>query len=148
MILGVLAAAGNALLRAIWRVGAPWAQEVPMVLCGIVTLIACVMAYRASIDKHIRVEIFLKNMTPKQRNWLEIIGIFTCLLPWMVLLVWGTLGSPMAFVRFAWITQETSENVGGMPMIYLYKACLAAFPIAFISVGLVRAWQSFKEIAK
>ena len=87
-------------------------------------------AYTLKSDEHVRVDIFYKSFSPKQKSWVNIIGAVFFALPVCIFLLMVT-GD---FVSSAWSVKEISRDAGGLPYpaIPLLKSMLLIMPLLII----------------
>jgi len=116
-------------LRYIFDAGLIWLQESVVWMHGFVFMVGA--AYTLQQEEHVRVDIFYREMSPKGRAWVDLIGISVFLLPLCALLGWKAFD----YVAVSWQLQEASRESGGLPypLIPLLKSILVVMPI---TVGL------------
>jgi len=116
-------------LRYIFDAGLIWLQESVVWMHGFVFMVGA--AYTLQQEEHVRVDIFYREMGPRGRAWVDLIGISVFLLPLCALLGWKSFD----YVAVSWQLQEASRESGGLPypLIPLLKSILVVMPI---TVGL------------
>ncbi len=116
-------------LRYVFDAGLIWLQESVVWMHGFVFMVGA--AYTLQQEEHVRVDIFYREMSPKRRAWVDLIGVAVFLLPLCVLLGWKAFD----YVAVSWQLQEASRESGGLPypLIPLLKSILVVMPI---TVGL------------
>ena len=116
-------------LRYVFDAGLIWLQESVVWMHGFVFMVGA--AYTLQQEEHVRVDIFYREMSPKRRAWVDLIGVSIFLLPLCALLGWKAFD----YVAVSWQLQEASRESGGLayPLIPLLKSMLVVMPI---SVGL------------
>ena len=116
-------------LRYIFDAGLIWLQESVVWMHGFVFMVGA--AYTLQQEEHVRVDIFYREMSPRGRAWVDLIGISVFLLPLCALLGWKAFD----YVAVSWQLQEASRESGGLPypLISLLKSILVVMPI---TVGL------------
>ncbi len=95
-------------------------------------------AYALKHDRHVRVDVFYQNFSPKQQAWVNLIGTLLFLLPFCFVVV----RESWQFAVNAWAIQEGSPDPGGLPARYVVKA---AIPLGFLLLllqGLSLLFQS------
>ena len=105
-------------------------QETLLYLHGV--LIAGGMGYTLTQDSHVRLDIFRKRMSPKLRLWIDRLGVSFFLLPFCALIIW----SSWDYVADAWAIREKSSEAGGLPVVYVQKSLLLAFPVLLALAGI------------
>lgn len=116
-------------LRYVFDAGLIWLQESVVWMHGFVFMVGA--AYTLQQEEHVRVDIFYREMSPRRRAWVDLIGVTVFLLPLCALLGWKAFD----YVAVSWQLQEASRESGGLPypLIPLLKSILVVMPI---TVGL------------
>lgn len=100
--------------------------------------------YTLRHNRHVRVDVFYHNFSPKQKAWVDLIGSLIFLIPFAILVIvtsWNfTIGS--------YQIGETSPDPGGLPARYILKACLPLGAILLLLQGISLALKSLVEIKK
>ena len=81
-----------------------WMQDLYVWLSG--AMFMALSAYALMRDEHVRVDIFYRRVSNRQKAWHDLFGVLTCLLPFC-LLVW-TYALP--YVQRAWRLHEGSPQ--------------------------------------
>ena len=112
-------------LRYVFDVGLIWLQESVVWMHGFVFMVGA--AYTLQQEQHVRVDIFYREMNPRGRAWVDLIGVAVFLLPLCVLLGWRAFD----YVAMSWQLQEASRESGGLPypFIPLLKSILVIMPV-------------------
>lgn len=112
-------------LRYVFDVGLIWLQESVVWMHGFVFMVGA--AYTLQQEEHVRVDIFYREMSPKHRAWVDLIGVAVFLLPLCALLGWKAFD----YVAVSWQLQEASRESGGLPypLIPLLKSILVVMPL-------------------
>jgi len=103
-------------------------------------LFMCGIAYTLQQDKHVRIDIFYRSMNEKHKALVNLIGSLLFLLPLCILLIIFNT----QYVIFSW--DETTNEPGGLPYLYLIKCFLVIMPILLSIQGianLIRSSQVF-----
>jgi TRAP-type mannitol/chloroaromatic compound transport system permease small subunit len=90
------------------------------------------VAYALKAGAHVRVDIFYRHFTTRQRAWVNALGGIVFLLPLCALIVavsWG-------YVADAWVIRESSPEPGGIPFLYLLKTLLPLMAINLAIAGI------------
>lgn len=80
-------------------------------------------------NAHVRVDIFYQRLTPKQKAWIDLVGVLFFLLPGCYLVIATSWG----FTWNSWMIRETSPDPGGIPARYILKATI---PLGFVFIAL------------
>jgi TRAP-type mannitol/chloroaromatic compound transport system permease small subunit len=122
VLAAVLISAGNAVLRKLFNVGSNAYLELQWYLFAAVFLLGA--GYTFLRNAHVRIDFVSTRLSPRARNWVDILGIVIFLLPLTVLLI--RLSWPL--VVNAWVSGEMSQNAGGLvrwPVLALLPAGMA-----------------------
>ena len=98
---------------------------------GLVYLHACVFLMGAGValgrDSHVRVDIFYQKMSPRNRDWVNALGIIVFLLPVSVII--GL--SSWSYVQESWAIREVSPEPGGIPAVFVLKTLI---PVSMLTL--------------
>ena len=89
------------------------------------------VAYALYSGAHVRVDIFYRDFTARQKAWVNALGGLVFLLPLCVVVVvlsWG-------YVADSWAVRESSPEPGGIPFLYLLKSLLPLMAINLAIAG-------------
>jgi TRAP-type mannitol/chloroaromatic compound transport system permease small subunit len=116
------------ILRYVFNIGSIWMQESLVWMHSAIFLLGA--AYTLKLDEHVRVDIFYRSFSPKQKSWVNIIGAIFFALPVCIFLLIVT-GD---FVSSSWLVKEISRDAGGLlyPAIPLLKSMLLIMPLLII----------------
>lgn len=141
LIAAVLVCFVNVVLRYVFGVAFIWMQDVYVWLNGIGFTLAA--AFTLMADAHVRVDLFYRTADPRTKAKVEILGVVVFLLP-MLAVIW-VYAWPA--VRLAWMFGEGSQNIGGLPGLYLLKSCLLGFCATLALQGLAQATKAVLLLA-
>jgi len=84
-------------------------------------------AYTLHDEEHVRVDVFYRDMSPRRRAWVDLLGVLFFLLPVCVFLAWNSWD----FVVQSWRIGESSREPGGLPypFVPLLKSVLLLMPV-------------------
>ncbi len=116
--------------RYAFRSGFVWMQELYVWTYGLSFMLGAGYAFLAG--RHVSVDIFSATWTPKFKAKMEILCSIVFLFPWLIITGYYTWGYFLASVRLL----ETSQQVGGMPGLYVLKGAILAFCILMGMQGL------------
>jgi TRAP-type mannitol/chloroaromatic compound transport system permease small subunit len=122
-------------LRYGWGVGAIAAQEGVLYLHSALFLLG--ISWTLAADGHVRVDIFYREFSGRQKAWVDALGHTIFTLPLCVLIgitSWG-------YVAESWSIAEVSPEPGGIPAVFLLKSLIP------IMTGLLFL-QACSEIVK
>ncbi len=78
------------------------------------------LAYTASVDGHVRVDILYRRMPAWQQDWVNLIGACLFLLPFALFMLLASWSGAWQ----SWAMREGSINPGGLPFVYVLKALI------------------------
>ncbi|MDQ3445236.1 MAG: TRAP transporter small permease subunit [Pseudomonadota bacterium] len=122
VLAAVLISAGNAVLRKVFNVGSNAYLELQWYLFAAVFLLGA--GYTFLRNAHVRIDFVSTRLSPRARNWVDILGIVVFLMPLCLILI--TLSWPL--IVNAWVSGEMSQNAGGLvrwPVYFLLPAGMA-----------------------
>jgi len=96
-------------------------------------------AYTLQKDGHVRVDVLQSRLSPKQKAWIDLVGIVVFMIPFCAMVFWLSL----PWVHSSWHLLETSSNPGGLPR-YPIKTVV---PVAFVLLLLQGVSQLIKAVA-
>jgi TRAP-type mannitol/chloroaromatic compound transport system permease small subunit len=131
-------------MRYVFGAGLIWLQESLGWMHAVVFMLGA--AYTLQQEEHVRVDIFYRKMTDKQRAWVDFLGVIIFVFPMCAFFVFASID----YVSAAWAIREVSRNSGGLPypFIPLLKSVLVAMPVLVTIQGLsmmLRALQIIRE---
>lgn len=137
-----LISAYNAIMR--WLGGILKAQltsnsfiELQWYLFGIMFLLAA--AYVLKNNGHVRIDLLYSKYSPQTQSWVDVIGFFVALLPFMGFLAY----SGYHFAAASWRILEKSPDPGGLP----YYPIKALIPIAAALIVVQGVSEVIKRVA-
>jgi len=125
-------------MRYVFGVGLIWLQESIIWMHAFVFMMGA--AYTLQQEEHVRVDIFYRNMSPKHKARVDLIGTVLFLLPLCLFLTWKASD----FVAVSWKLEEASRESGGLPypLIPLLKTILVVMPVSVALQGISLAMRS------
>jgi len=122
VLAAVLISAGNAVMRKAFNIGSNAYLELQWYLFAAVFLLGA--GYTFLRNAHVRIDFVSTRLSPRARNWVDILGIVVFLMPLCLILI--TLSWPL--IVNAWVSGEMSQNAGGLvrwPVYFLLPAGMA-----------------------
>lgn len=116
--------------RYAFRTGQVWMQEFYVWTYGLSFMLGAGYAFLAG--RHVSVDILSARWSPKLKAKMEIFCSFIFLFPWLIVVGYYTWGYFLNSLRLG----ETSQQVGGMPGLYVLKGAIMAFCILMGLQGL------------
>lgn len=131
-LLMVLIAVLIVILRYAFDIGAIWLQQSLTWMHAAVFMLGA--AYTLQDDGHVRVDIFYRDMSDRNKAWVNLFGVLLFLFP----LCGFFLFESFNYVFAAWQLGEVSRDAGGLPYpaIPLLKSILILMPLAVALQGL------------
>ena len=113
-------------LRYVFGYGSIFIQEIIVYAHGAMFLLAA--GYTLKHDGHVRVDIFYRDASPKTKAVIDIFGSLVLLIPVCVLIFWVSF----PYVRASWEILEISQEMSGIPAVYVLKTAILAFCVLMI----------------
>lgn len=129
-------------MRYVFDVGFIWLQESVVWMHAAVFMLGA--AYTLQQEEHVRVDIFYREMSPKRRAWVDLIGVIVFLLPLCAFLAFKAFD----FVAMSWKLEEASRESGGLPypLFPLLKSVLVVMPITLGLQGISLLMRCLKTL--
>lgn len=118
-LLMVILICSEVVLRYIFNRSLIWMVELEIYLFAFSFLLAAGYAFKH--DKHVRVDLFYSNFTPKKKAYINLIGAILFLIPWCLISIIACI----KYANISWRIGEVSQQAGGLPMVYLLKYSIA-----------------------
>ena len=128
--------------RYVFDSGQIWLQESVTWMHAVVFMLGA--AYTLKREEHVRVDIFYRRVSPKQRAWVDVVGVVLFLWPLCGFIAWSSFD----FVTTSWSLQEASRESGGLPypLLPLLKTVLIIMPVTLALQGVSLAQRSLAII--
>ena len=129
-------------MRYVFDAGYIWIQESVIWMHAVVFMLGA--AYTLHDEEHVRVDVFYRNMSPRRRAWVNLVGVVVFLLPLCAFLAWNSWD----FVVQSWRIGESSREPGGLPYPFLplLKLALLLMPLTVSLQGLSLLLKSVREL--
>ncbi len=131
LLLMILNVFYDVIMRYVFRDSSIAMQEMEWHLFAIVILFG--VSYSLKEDAHVRVDFIYDRLSVKTKAMINIIGTILFLLPFALLIIYGSI----AFVMDSYTTNEISSNPGGLKHLWIIKAMI---PLSF-SILLIEAFH-------
>ncbi|MDG2060697.1 MAG: TRAP transporter small permease subunit [SAR86 cluster bacterium] len=135
VLLMVLITCVVVIMRYALGLGSVLLQDVVLYLHGGLFLLGASFAFKR--DAHVRVDIFYRDMSDKNKSIINMLGNIFLLQPLCLVIFFYSFG----FVEFSWKIMETSPEPEGLPFVYLQKTLL-------LLMSFLLWLQSISEILK
>lgn len=131
-------------MRYVFDAGAVWLQESVIWMHAFVFMIGA--AYTLQQEEHVRVDIFYRGMSTRNRALVDLAGVLLLLLPvsvFLAIVAWD-------FVAVSWELREGSREPGGLPypFVPLMKSVLLVMPVTLALQGVSMAIHAIAGIRK
>jgi TRAP-type mannitol/chloroaromatic compound transport system permease small subunit len=118
-----------------------WMQDLYIWLSG--AMFTAVAGFAMLRDDHVRVDIFYRSWGPRGRAIADLVGVMIFLIPFVVV-IWAYA---WPYVLRSWRLFEGSQNVGGMPGLFVLKTFLFVFCVLIGLQGVAWAARSILVLA-
>jgi TRAP-type mannitol/chloroaromatic compound transport system permease small subunit len=122
--------------------GSIWAEE--SILYAHATLFLLAAAWTLANDGHARIDILYADASPRRKALVDLCGALLLLLPFMAVLAWYA----WPYVARSWMIFERSQEVSGLPFVYLLKSVMLLFALLMALQGVaqaIRAWAVLRR---
>jgi TRAP-type mannitol/chloroaromatic compound transport system permease small subunit len=118
-----------------------WMQDLYVWLSG--AMFTAVAGFALLRNDHVRVDILYASWGPRGKAIADLIGVAIFLMPFIgVILFYG-----LPYVQRAWRLFEGSQNVGGMPGLFVLKSFVIVFCVLVGLQGLAWVCRSILVLA-
>jgi TRAP-type mannitol/chloroaromatic compound transport system permease small subunit len=121
-----------------------WLQESLTWMHAVVFMLGT--AYTLQYDEHVRVDIFYRDMSPRRRALVNLLGVLIFVFPLCGFFFYQSFD----YVAAAWSLREISRDAGGLPYpaIPLLKSLLILMPVTVALQGFALLFRSWRELAE
>ena len=119
--------------RYVFGFGSIWLTE--GVLYGHATLFLLAAAWTLRVGGHVRVDIFYADAAPPVKAAVDFLGALLLLLPFTLVVL--MFSAPYA--ARSWAILERSQEVGGLPLVFLLKTLIPLFAVLLALQGVAQA---------
>lgn len=130
------------ILRYGFNTGAIAAQESVQYLHATVFMLGAAVTLGA--DQHVRVDIFYRGFSERQKAWVNILGHIIFTLPVCVLIGWGSLD----YVLGSWSAREASPEPGGLPYVFLLKTLIPVMALLLALQSLAQCQRALSALRR
>lgn len=102
------------------------------------TLFMVGSAFTLLMDGHVRVDIFYHEASARRKAWINLLGTFLFLVPFMLII----LNYSWDYVATAWRIHEGSRETSGLPYLYILKAVILVFAGMMLAQGIAEAGKA------
>ena len=123
-------------LRYVFDIGSIAMQESITYMHAFVFMLGA--AYTLKHDSHVRVDIFYRKMSPKNKAMVDLIGTVLLLFPVCLFILF----SSWDYVLTSWSQFEESGEAGGLAYVYILKTALLIMPVLLMIQGTAISLKS------
>jgi len=123
-------------LRYAFSTGSIALQESIIYLHSIIFLVG--IGYTLKRDGHVRVDIFYREMRPRNQALVNLLGTLLFLLPTAIFIFWIS----WQYVFSSWSILEGSREAGGIPAVYLLKTLIPVMALLVVAQGIAEVIRS------
>jgi len=123
-------------LRYGFNLGWIWLQESVTYLHAMVFMLAAAWAWQT--DDHVRVDIYYRDLSPRQKAVVNLVGTLFFLVPVCVFLLFISWN----YVLVSWTGQEGSREAGGLALVYLQKTLILMLPAMLLLQAVTEVRRS------
>ncbi len=116
--------------RYFFQIGSIALQELITYLHATIFLLG--ISYTLKQDGHVRVDIFYRDFSPKNKALVNLFGGIFFVLPISIFIFWVCFD----YVVASWSILETSKENNGLPFVYLLKSLMLVMPSLLILQGM------------
>ncbi len=107
-----------------------WIMELEWHLFALIFLLGAGYAFRH--DRHVRVDLFYANFSPRDQALVNLLGASIFLIPWSALVIYASYEYALISYRIG----ETSPDPGGLPARYVVKFAITAGGLLLLLQGI------------
>jgi TRAP-type mannitol/chloroaromatic compound transport system permease small subunit len=137
----VLVEVAVVLMRYVLGLGSIWLQE--SVIYGHAALFMLAAAWTLGVDRHVRVDIFYTDASPRRKALVDLVGTLLFLLPFCLALLWWSL----PYVGRSFAILERSREASGLPLVFMLKALIPLFAALLALQGFAQMIRSVVVLA-
>ena len=113
-----------------------WMQDLYVWLNG--AMFTAVAGFALLRDDHVRVDIFYRPATIRNKAIVDLIGVIFFLMPFC----WVVYTYSWNYIVRSWRLYEGSANIGGMPGLFILKSFILVFVVVVALQGIAMALRS------
>ena len=118
-----------------YGLGAGAAKLTESILYAHATLFMLAAAWTLREGRHVRVDIFYADASPRRKALVDLFGSLLLLIPFALSLL--VLSLP--YVARSWAILERSRETSGLPLVYLLKTLIPVFALLLLLQGAAQA---------
>jgi TRAP-type mannitol/chloroaromatic compound transport system permease small subunit len=127
--------------RYVFGFGSIWLTEA--VLYAHATLFMLAAAWTLRLGGHVRVDIFYSGASARTRALIDLFGALLLLLPFMLVILLFSV----PYAARSWAILERSQDIGGLPLVFLLKTLIPLFAALLALQGVAQALRAAQTLA-
>ena len=127
-------------LRYGFNLGWIWLQESVTYLHAMVFMLAAAWAFQT--DDHVRVDIYYRDLSPRKKAAVNLLGTLIFLVPVCVFVLFISWN----YVAVSWANHEGSREAGGLAYVYLEKSLILALPVLLLLQAVITVRESIHTL--
>jgi len=128
------------ILRYVFSTGSIQLQESIWYMHG--TFFMLGVGYTLLKDQHVRLDIFYRSANENRKALINLLGSLFLLIPFCIFIGW--LSWP--FIATSWAVHETSMEVSGLPILFLFKTIILIFCFLLVVQGLALSIKNLHQL--
>lgn len=137
----VLLAFTGTILRHAFGLGSVFLQESVLYLHATAFLVGAAVALMT--DRHVRVDIFYRDASPRRKALVDMIGGIVALLPFCAVVAYTAL----PYAARSWAILEQSRETTGVPLVFLLKSLIVGYAVILGLQGLATTIRNGLRLA-
>ena len=113
-----------------WRLSSIAIDETVIYLHAALFMLASAATLRD--DAHVRVDVFYRKFSSKNKSLVNILGTLLLLFPMCGVILWSSLD----YVHISWKMNEHSQEAEGLPYLFILKGMIPAMAVLLTAQGL------------
>lgn len=109
---------------------------------------ACVFllgsAHALRVNEHVRVDIFYRQFSPKRRALVDILGSLFLLMPVNLFILFVSWD----YVMMSWRLLESSQEAGGLPLVFVLKTLILLFAFTMTLQGFAETLKNIGNLKR
>jgi TRAP-type mannitol/chloroaromatic compound transport system permease small subunit len=126
--------------RYVFGFGSIWLTEA--VIYAHAGLFMLAAAWTLRIGGHVRVDIFYADASPRVKAAVDYLGALLLLLPFTVVV----LAFATPYAARSWAILERSQEVGGLPLVFVLKTLIPLFAVLLALQGVAQAIRAAQTL--
>lgn len=128
------------IMRYVFGIGSIFIQE--SIIYQHALLIMLGAAFTLLVDGHVRLDLFYRDLSKRNKALINIVGVLFFLLPTCVI-IWMT---SLPYVLQSWRVFEGSRETSGLPIVYLLKTSILIFSLLLLLQGISLILTSIRDV--